>query len=279
MDTATKMAREIERFLSWYSATKAVAAGEQALQEALKKLFSQMSNEIIKKLGKQLVDGGKQKGAVSNVIQEVTDKLKDTLFEHVKTAAETGAIDASEGIGLNVEGKVSGDVLDLMKARVFEGADTTMARVSGDVMGYLQDAYDQGMGIDEAARYLRDNVFDGMKTWEAERIARTEIHSAQGQGTAAILDEYADYEMWVTCEDDKVRPSHQELDGQIVRAGDPYSNGLQYPGDMNGDIEEWIECRCLQVAYSMPAGMMAPEMDYFTEADLVEIPTAADEVA
>jgi SPP1 gp7 family putative phage head morphogenesis protein len=274
VDTATAMAREIERFLSWYTARKAALAGEELFQEALSKLFGKLAEHVIDKLGDQLTASDARGKTTAAIFDKVKEKYTDLLFDHVKQAAETGAIDASQGAGIEAEAKVSETVLDVLKEHVFDAADTTMARVSGDVMGILQDAYDSGLGIDEAARNLRDNVFEDLKTWEAERIARTEIHSAQGQGSASILDQYADYEQWATAGDDRVRDSHQDLDGQIVAAGDAYSNGLLYPGDPAGDAEEVINCRCEQVAYVMPEGMMAPEgMDYFYESDLVEIPT------
>lgn len=276
MDTVAKMAREIERFLSWYTVTKAVIADEAALREALSNLFSKLADEIMNKLGDQLVAGPVQKRSIAQVIQDTRDKFKDVLFHYVKDAAESGAINAAEGVGVVLE-KVSGGVLDLMKARVFEGADSTMDRVTGDVMDWLQEAYDQGMGMDEAARLLRDNVFDGLETWEAERIARTETHTAQGEAAHGVIDDNSDYRQWITAEDDRVRDSHADMHGEIVRSGDPYSNDLMYPGDMSGDIEEWINCRCVEVAFIMPAGMAAPEgLDHFTEDDLVEIDTAAE---
>lgn len=276
MDTVAKMAREVDLFLSWYAVTKAAIATEAALQEALSNLFSKLADEIMNKLGDKLVAGPVQKRSIAQVIQDTRDKFKDVLFHYVKDAAESGAINAAEGVGFVLE-KVSEGVLDLMKARVFEGADSTMDRVTGDVMDWLQEAYDQGMGMDEAARLLRDNVFNGLETWEAERIARTETHTAQGEAAHGVIDDNSDYRQWITAEDDRVRDSHADMQGEIVRSGDPYSNGLMYPGDMSGDIEEWISCRCVEVAFIMPAGMAAPEgLDYFTEDDLVETESAAE---
>ena len=46
-----------------------------------------------------------------------------------------------------------------------------------------------------------------------------------------------------------------------------------YPGDMNGSIEEWINCRCTTVPYLMPLGFMAPPgVSYFYESDIIPIP-------
>ena len=55
---------------------------------------------------------------------------------------------------------------------------------------------------------------------------------------------------WVTRGDDKVRHSHQALDGQVVPIGKKFTipnSGVQiaYPGDMTAPISETANCRCL----------------------------------
>jgi uncharacterized protein with gpF-like domain len=81
-----------------------------------------------------------------------------------------------------------------------------------------------------------------------------------------------EYTQWIAANDDRVRDSHAEIDGEIIPFGGTYSNGLAYPGDTSGDIEEWINCRCSNAPYVMPAGMMAPPgMAQFREDDLIPI--------
>ena len=54
---------------------------------------------------------------------------------------------------------------------------------------------------------------------------------------------------WVCTHDDRTRPSHLELDGERRDLDEEFSNGLQYPGDPNGDPSEVYNCRCTLVAY------------------------------
>lgn len=282
---ARKLSREIEMFLSWWSATKSAGALqiEAKLNAELSSMFQDLADQVIEKLGDRLLSPEMQKGPVSTVIDAVCEKLQEMIFNYTAEAAQQGALGASAGMAVDSSADLGGSLYLQMKERVFAGAESTMDRVKGDVMGYLADAYDQGLGIDEAARLLRDNVFDGLKDWEAERIARTEIHAAAGEGVHQVIDDYGDYRQWLTAEDDRVRDGshgdadHESMHGQIVRAGDPYSNGLAYPGDPSGDASEIINCRCLEVAFEMPEGKMAPEgMDYFYEEDLVDIDLPAD---
>ena len=269
-DLARKMAREIEMFVSWWAASKSALSVEADLNKAMGKMFTQLADEVIQSMGNHLSDLNKiQSGSK---VKDYIDALKDILFDYMKKAAKEGKVDTAAGFNLTGETTLTQTTLDALETRAFEASQATMDRVSGSVMDALSMAYDEGMGIDEAAAMLRDTVFDGLKTWEAERIARTEIHAAQGQASHGVIDENADYRQWITAEDDRVRDSHAEMHGQIVRSGDPYSNGLMYPGDMSGDIEEWINCRCVEVAFEMPEGMTAPDDLYFYEEDLVDVP-------
>jgi uncharacterized protein with gpF-like domain len=87
-----------------------------------------------------------------------------------------------------------------------------------------------------------------------------------------------EYAMWITAHDDRVRglketdqADHVELDGEIIRIGDTHSNGLKYPGDTDGELVEWINCRCAHAPYNMPYGYTAPPMEQFRESDLIKI--------
>lgn len=154
----------------------------------------------------------------------------------------------------------------------FNASDITLSRVDENINQILTDGYKSGAGINEVSRSLTER-FDQLRTWEANRIARTEIHTAQNMGIISSYESLGvEYTQWIAASDDRTRDSHVEIDGEIIRIGDKFSNGLEYPGDKSGDIEEWINCRCSNAPYVMPAGMTAPEgMEQFRESDLVPI--------
>jgi HK97 family phage portal protein len=102
--------------------------------------------------------------------------------------------------------------------------------------------------IDEIARSIRD-YYDGPQTkFNAMRTARTEIGSAAGYGQreAAKQSGVVRSKTWVAARDDRVRDSHQEIDGQTRGLDDAYSNGLLFPGDPSGDPSEFVSCRCVE---------------------------------
>lgn len=133
-------------------------------------------------------------------------------------------------------------IFDKIKKHIFEASKNTMNRLIGNVMDNLSKSYEEGYGYDKAAERLKD-VFVNMETYELEMVARTEIAAQENLGMHEGNKELGvEYEKWRTARDADVRDSHQELEGQIVRVGDRFSNGLEYPGDRNGDISEWINC-------------------------------------
>lgn len=165
-----------------------------------------------------------------------------------------------------------------IKDKIFEASERTMSRLVGNVMDNLRESYEQGYGYDKAAQELKD-VFVDMETYELERVARTEIASSENLGMYETEKELGvDYHQWKTARDSRVRGNdpkdtadHTILEGQIVRVGEPFSNGLLYPVDRSGDIEEWIQCRCVAMIYLMPEGYSAPDMPYFYEEDLIRV--------
>lgn len=163
--------------------------------------------------------------------------------------------------------------------KIFVASHHTMNRVDNLVMDNLSQSYNDGLGIEEAKNRLTVK-YNGLKGWEARRIARTEINSAQNDACYDMCNELGcEYIQWWTAQDERVRDGtkgsadHRKLHGKIVRMGTAFSNGLLYPGDREGSISEWINCRCTAIPYLMPLGMMAPpHLTEFTEDDLIPIP-------
>ena len=166
------------------------------------------------------------------------------------------------------------DLLD----KVFIASQATLTRVDASIKTLLTTGYQSGKGINFVANLLTKR-FDQLTTWESKRIARTEIHNSHNTAVMDTYQEYGvEYTMWITAHDDRVRglketdtADHVSLDGEIIRLGDTYSNGLKYPGDTDGPIEEWINCRCSNAPYVLPYGYMAPPQTQFTENDLIKI--------
>ena len=173
---------------------------------------------------------------------------------------------------------------ELIRTRTFEACQETLDRMTGDVRFTLSNAYLDGVGIDEAARRLK-NDFQNMKDYELERIARTEIIGNQNVARHMKMGELKiTYEQWWGANDTRTRGADPTdaadhtagppgMHGQITKVGDQFSNGLRFPGDRSGPIKEWINC--------FPAGtlVVAAETERafrrFYNGDVITIETAA----
>ena len=159
---------------------------------------------------------------------------------------------------------------DLLE-RVFIASQATLARVDTSIKTLLTEGYQSGKGINYVSNLLVKR-FDQLQTWEAKRIARTEIHNSHNTAVMDTYNEYGvEYTMWIAADDERTRESHLEINGEIIRLGDTYSNGLRFPGDTDGPIEEWINCRCSNAPYVLPYGYTAPPQQQFRENDLIKI--------
>lgn len=109
----------------------------------------------------------------------------------------------------------------------------------------------QGESMDKIAKRLR-NVQEMNKT-QAIRSARTIVTGAENKGRQ---DSYARAEAdgiilertWIATNDSRTRHSHAVLDGETRPIDTPFSNGLMYPGDPDGEPSEVYNCRCTLIA-------------------------------
>ena len=109
----------------------------------------------------------------------------------------------------------------------------------------------QGEPMDKIASRL-SKVTD-MNATAAIRNARTMVTGAENKGRQ---DSYARAEAdgiilertWVATNDSRTRHSHAVLDGETRPIDTPFSNGLMYPGDPDGEPSEVYNCRCTVAA-------------------------------
>lgn len=105
----------------------------------------------------------------------------------------------------------------------------------------------QGETIDEIAVRLAD-VTDMNKN-SSVRNAATMTTAAQNAGRVDTYKRAQDIgitvrQRWIATLDGHTRSSHRKCDGEIRKIGEPFSNGLKYPGDPSGAPAEVYNCRC-----------------------------------
>ena len=168
-------------------------------------------------------------------------------------------------------------ITEKIKQTNFKFSDKTKQRVTREINEILTHSETEGIGPYQVAEQIKDK-FNDLKTWEANRIARTEINRADNEYRFNdIMDnDLIDYVKWHANIDEKTRDSHEHVNGEIVRKGELFSNGLRFPGDPNGPAKEVMNCRCSIVPYIPPFDKVIPtSQDIFTEDDLIDKPEDA----
>jgi len=119
----------------------------------------------------------------------------------------------------------------------------------------LERSLTDGLGIPETRRLMRDSLDEELTTienWQAQRIAMTEVGSAQNTSSYLAAQENSEgvKKIWMFMPGMKTfRENHQGFEEMgPVEMDYEFAPGLTYPGDPNGAAEEVINCYCT-IAY------------------------------
>lgn len=177
------------------------------------------------------------------------DYSREALEPFVAAVYDGGAELAARALGLSFE-LFDAEVTAQMRARL----DTLAGQITDTTHGVierelLREGVESGESIPKLADRIK-SVFDGLATYRAETIARTETvggHNAASR-IAATSSGLVTRREWVATKDTRTRDSHVELDGYTTNGvDDAYPNGCMYPGDPAGPARETVNCRCVEL--------------------------------
>jgi len=174
----------------------------------------------------------------------VTAEMLEGPMESMWTDA---AAQAAESIGEEITDVFLELIINQMRERLdFLASEVTQTTYNTIRNELLKEGVEQGEGIPKLADRIK-NIFQGLETWRAELIARTE--TLGGTNHAAFLmakDSGLPFKKkWYTAKDDRVRETHEKLHKDIKEMDEKFDNGLRFPGDPLGLPEETIQCRCV----------------------------------
>lgn len=137
---------------------------------------------------------------------------------------------------------------NIISNRSFNAAKSTTDRLIGDVLPKIKEGVSSGNTLEKTAESLKTE-FNDMAKYELQRISRTETQSVYNQSKYETMfaSDIIKFKKWVSSGLSNMRESHADMDGEIVGVDEPFSNGLMYPGDPNGEPEEVINCACTMV--------------------------------
>lgn len=137
-------------------------------------------------------------------------------------------------------------VLAFFKKYLLDKVVLPISRTTSDrIEEVLQEAVSEGWGVDQTVKEFEDT---DITKFRARLIVRTETVKATNftQLAAADMEDYEMEKQWIAVEDRRTRRSHSHagVDGERQDLDQPFSNGLMFPGDPEGDAAEVCNCRC-----------------------------------
>lgn len=127
--------------------------------------------------------------------------------------------------------------------------DTSFSGVEDQLSQIITDGIDQNQTMDELGHSIHDGIFDVYqgRLKRTGTIARTETATVtSGVRFEVFKTNKIQRQEWLTAHDSRVRDSHKEEDGHIIKVGDKFPvTHLHYPSDKAGPPEETISCRCV----------------------------------
>lgn len=231
-------------------------------QEVLAKWFRQVHVRVMNRVGANIKSFGLAKAVDEDDVKNITDTagFDDLIKEYVKqidaalkAAYEQGYVDTLVKFEFSPPNEKALEFLKQYGAtEVKYILDTTMEQMRT----LLSDAFEKEATIGEVAIQLQEK-FDEISAGRANTIARTEVLTAVSQGQEQKAQDFKEQfpdrklmKMWVSAQDDKVRDSHQDVDGESVDIDEDFSNGLKYPRQPGAPAEEVINCRCTKMTYA-----------------------------
>lgn len=164
--------------------------------------------------------------------------MADAVHSHMFGAAVESAqktldqLDAPEGVWS----------ADKMRAYVRKMADTTAGGINAgvsDAVNADEWPVDADNPDDAKAGLEKSLVTGAAVAWAASALADSSgfgSHDAAGAAGAAT-------KQWIVTSPNP-RQSHMYMDGETVSVDSIFSNGLRWPGDMNGSADETAGCTC-----------------------------------
>lgn len=278
------MSRKVVDFLSKYGNMPAIKEVDERILKAEERLINKLL-KLLAGLEAEFIRALRERGYIPGDYRErmrFVSLIFEIPFRDMRTVIADESVESAElgrqlafedllELGFKIDFKQFSDITrKKLWEKTYEFSADTFSNIKGDFVKTLAKGYEEGLGIDEVARNLRED-FKNLRDYRLRTIARTEIQGAQNEGSHETMREYGvRYKQWLTVNDSRVRGrnpkdkyDHVHLHGQVVEFDEPYSNGMMHPGDRRGDIGDWINCRCRERPYIPRKGEIILTTPYY----------------
>ena len=237
---------------------RVMALRRSRLQRALERALAGDVARALRQAARQaeiLVEEGRLEEALNLIEDEVTAKIALALMRRLSVIGRVFVTQTIEEVTLPTkeEGPSSQGYAEFVKwlrLRALQQAKIIAASTRKKVRAALLTGADEGLGARATAKLVNEAIGGDYPRFAAERIARTEAHTAASVGShvAAEATGLELEKVWAATPDGRTRGSHSDADGQRRAMDEPFNIGgdlLMFPGDPDGTAAEVINCRCV----------------------------------
>lgn len=196
-----------------------------------------------------------EKGIVNVDWHKADDKIRKFITPIMWLAIQSGAsmgkdtVASQKGIEDDKIQQSLQSYLSVKMDGIADLNDTVKDQLSQTLKDAISSGTSHGQTRDELLGILTEEmkgVFNRAVT-RAALIARTETVGAVNGGSLLYYDSIGvTKKSWITAHDGEVRESHRQAEDQgEISINRTFNNGLDYPGDPNGDASEICNCRCV----------------------------------
>lgn len=241
---------------------KLIKPAEKQFRIKIYKLLQQHTNSIISRFKAIYIDKKEDKKTDEEEAEELSENITDNIYiaEGTQTMFKEllplylNIEEISEEFFYNIhyvaaDNRVQGIINDSYLKWLDNYAATQIKRINRttreETKRVIKDGLLQGKTYSEMAEDLQSDFKEYNKT-RANTIASTECHNVFMANEDYIAKKTGfKYKKWISSRDASVRPSHQLLDGKIVKIDEEFKPGLAYPGDYRAPAKEVVRCRCV----------------------------------
>lgn len=209
----------------------------------IRRCFFDMRKKTLKILNQKALDKSIDDLMTEEFLAEKQNLMKWTvpIYERgTRTGAQTLANEIGTGVSFNINDP---QILHFITERPIK-----VVRVVDTVKDMIRSEIHAGMEVNETINQIAGRIKNtfARSQQRAMTIARTEVGSSVNFGRSQQLAQ-AGYtkKIWVTAGDERVRVSHQFMNGQSTEVGKPWivdGSSLRYPGDPAGAGYTVINC-------------------------------------
>jgi HK97 family phage portal protein len=212
---------------------------ERILQSKLKRYLYNQRSEILTLLNSEK-DFDPE---LANTIAQINTIFENNKDEIVKLV-EPVYRETSTATGEMVYDYLSLDKEFIVNETILNNRLNLVKGINDTLYGRLKESINEGIQSGETINDISNRVRDIYTSTSSKSkvIARTETASLMNGTSVEIYKEEGIGQLeWISEGD--ARESHQ-INGETTTIGQPFSNGLLYPGDPSAPPEEVVNCRC-----------------------------------